>query len=315
MTSPKKVAANRRNALKSTGPKTPEGKARASRNNLRHGVLVAVPVIREMERTEEWDAHLEGVRTSLAPVGYLEEVLVDRAALLLWRMGRVARFERDSITAGVETAEKALAEETKFSTSRVDPYVLKLQAERASRAVRVFERLEAAQADEPVDLEDADAVLHYLDEDSASALEDEEGNYAVVSIPGVPDDEDERADFDAWTVGLLQGAVAAYGKATGRTPEGTFFAVSGRAHVERRKATAGLEDHRDTLARKKAGRLLLDEKVMDRVLRYETTMERAFLRTLHELQRLQAVRAGGSVPPPLALDVNVSGASGAGLEG
>lgn len=313
MTSPKKVAANRRNALKSTGPRTLEGKARASRNNLRHGVLVAVPVIREMERTEEWDAHLEGVRTSLSPVGYLEEVLVDRAALLLWRMGRVARFERDALTAGVETVEKLLAEETKFSMDRVDPSALKTRRDRASRAERVFSRLEKAPEDEKVEREDADAVLFYLEENCD--LEDEAGNYTVVPIPGVPDDDDERADFDAWTAGLLREAVAAYGRATGRTPEGMASPAWGSAVIEKRKAEAALEDHRKVVARKKAANLLLDEKVMDRVLRYETTMERAFLRTLHELQRLQAVRAGGSVPPPLTVDVNVSGAPGGTLEG
>jgi hypothetical protein len=131
----------------------------------------------------------------------------------------------------------------------------------------------------------------------------------------VPDDEDERGDFDAWTVGLLQWAVAAYGRATGREPEGMLSPAWGSAVIEKRKAEKGLEDFRGMVARTKGDRLLLDEKVMDRVLRYETTMERAFLRTLHELQRLQASRAGGSVPPPLTLDVNVSGAGGAALEG
>jgi hypothetical protein len=39
MTSEKKAEANRRNALKSTGPKTPEGKAAVSLNALKHGLL------------------------------------------------------------------------------------------------------------------------------------------------------------------------------------------------------------------------------------------------------------------------------------
>lgn len=315
MTSPRKIEANRRNALKSTGPRTPEGKARASRNNLRHGVLVAGPVIREMERTEEWDAHLEGVRTSLAPVGYLEEVLVDRAALLLWRMGRVARFERDALTAGVETVEKRLQETARRAMEWVDPEDLKEKLDRATRADRVFSRLQDAPEDEKVEREDAEAVLHYLEEDSGPALEDAEGNYRVVSIPGVPDDDDERGDFDAWTMGLLRGGLAAYGKATGRTAGGAASSTWGTASREKETAGKALRDYRATVERKRAESLLLDETVMDRVLRYETTMERAFLRTLHELQRLQAVRAGGSVPPPLALDVNVSGASGAGAEG
>jgi hypothetical protein len=41
--------------------------------------------------------------------------------------------------------------------------------------------------------------------------------------------------------------------------------------------------------------------------RYETSLERSYYRALHELQRLQHARLGGHVPPPLALDVTVSG--------
>ncbi len=41
--------------------------------------------------------------------------------------------------------------------------------------------------------------------------------------------------------------------------------------------------------------------------RYETTLERNLYKALHELQRLQAVRhAGGSVSPPVAVEVDVS---------
>ncbi len=44
--------------------------------------------------------------------------------------------------------------------------------------------------------------------------------------------------------------------------------------------------------------------------RYETTLERSLYKALHELQRLQAARnANGSVSPPVAVDVDVSGVS------
>src|SRR5262249_38087282 len=41
--------------------------------------------------------------------------------------------------------------------------------------------------------------------------------------------------------------------------------------------------------------------------RYEASFERSYYRALHELQRLQHARLGGHVPPPLAVDVTVSG--------
>ena len=49
--------------------------------------------------------------------------------------------------------------------------------------------------------------------------------------------------------------------------------------------------------------------------RYETTIERSIYKALHELQRLQAARrhTEGNVPPPVAIDVDVSGVSGEGL--
>jgi hypothetical protein len=55
MTSPKQIDANRRNALKSTGPTTPEGKERSRRNAVRHG-LTAETVIAVLENSEDYEA-------------------------------------------------------------------------------------------------------------------------------------------------------------------------------------------------------------------------------------------------------------------
>jgi hypothetical protein len=43
-----------------------------------------------------------------------------------------------------------------------------------------------------------------------------------------------------------------------------------------------------------------------RLFRYETTLERSLYKALHELQRLQAARAGQPVSPPAVVDVDVS---------
>jgi hypothetical protein len=45
--------------------------------------------------------------------------------------------------------------------------------------------------------------------------------------------------------------------------------------------------------------------VLDKVMRYEAHLNRQMLQALHELQRLQAARAGAPVLPPAALDVTV----------
>jgi hypothetical protein len=93
---PPSVAANRRNALRSTGPRTPEGKHRSAQNALRHGLRAGSPVV-PFENEADWQAHLVGVVDALAPQGRLEEELVDRVALQLWRLRRVARYERETL--------------------------------------------------------------------------------------------------------------------------------------------------------------------------------------------------------------------------
>jgi hypothetical protein len=53
---------------------------------------------------------------------------------------------------------------------------------------------------------------------------------------------------------------------------------------------------------------------LSKLSRYETAIVRSFYKALHELQRLQAARhTEGEVPPPVAIDVNVSGVPGEGV--
>ena len=302
MTTQKKTEANRRNATKSTGPKTAEGKAKTSRNAVKPGALAVVPVLRGMEVSEDWDTHLRGVRSSLNPVGYIEEVLVDRIALLLWRMGRVARFELEALVTGIETAEKAVNEEG-HREGWTDEDTAQRTIRRADTTFRLFDRVGKDKPEDEVEGVEADALLYYLDSATANVREEE----TVVSVPGLPDDEDERADFDGWTVGLVAAAVDAYGETAGWTREVMMETAASWAAHEKKDAERVLRHRVVALERKKRERLLLEPETMDRVLKYETTMERAFLRTLHELERLQASRAGGHVPPPVVVDLAVSG--------
>jgi len=43
-----------------------------------------------------------------------------------------------------------------------------------------------------------------------------------------------------------------------------------------------------------------------KLIRYETSIERGIYKALHELQRLQAIRNGENVPPPIAIDIDLS---------
>ena len=92
MTSDAQLAANRLNALKSTGPKTPEGKAVVALNGMKHGLL-SREVLVKGEREADLMAFGDGLRTQLAPVGELELLLVDRIISTAWRLRRSGALE------------------------------------------------------------------------------------------------------------------------------------------------------------------------------------------------------------------------------
>ncbi len=76
MTSSKQVQANRRNALKSTGPKTAEGKATVRLNAMKHGLL-SQEVLLPGEDEAAFAELGERLRAELQPVGELESMLVE----------------------------------------------------------------------------------------------------------------------------------------------------------------------------------------------------------------------------------------------
>jgi hypothetical protein len=92
MTSDKQAQANRRNALKSTGPKTPEGKAAVRHNATKHGLLSRETLL-PGEDEEALQALGERLRGELQPVGELENLLVDRIIASYWRLRRLGRVE------------------------------------------------------------------------------------------------------------------------------------------------------------------------------------------------------------------------------
>jgi hypothetical protein len=92
MSSLKQIDANRRNALKSSGPTTPEGKERSRCNAVRHG-LTAETVIATLEDAEDYQAFEAAVITDYDAESAVERELVLRLASVLWRLRRATSIE------------------------------------------------------------------------------------------------------------------------------------------------------------------------------------------------------------------------------
>jgi hypothetical protein len=92
MATPKQIAANRRNAAISTGPKTGSGKRRSRQNAWRHG-LTAETIVSVAENAADYEIFEARIVSDYKPQTAVETALVTRLASLLWRLRRATAIE------------------------------------------------------------------------------------------------------------------------------------------------------------------------------------------------------------------------------
>src|SRR4029077_15159795 len=132
----KQFEANRRNAQKSTGPKTPEGKAAVSMNALRHG-LRARTVVLPGENREEFNQLCDDLEVEWRPQSRTEHFYLEQMAVSQWKLTRM------------EVGEAGIFEDVAASTTKLPLLDRLWQAEcrlerSYDRAQRELERLQAS---------------------------------------------------------------------------------------------------------------------------------------------------------------------------
>src|SRR4051794_3763523 len=98
-TGERRVAANRANARRSTGPKTSEGKAKSSLNAVKTG-LTGRTVLLPTEDAAQYKVHVKRFHEELKPVGELETNLVQSLADTQWRLNRIPSLESGLLALG-----------------------------------------------------------------------------------------------------------------------------------------------------------------------------------------------------------------------
>jgi hypothetical protein len=337
-----RIEANRRNGEHSTGPRTAEGKAVVSRNATKHGIFASVPVI-PGESPATWEAHRAGVVESLAPVGLLEVNLAERAALLLWRLQRLARYEAETVAAAVVAADVPALPPAMSEFERLHPPPERQTRDEQLRDLR--NRLRKARQTLAEVTPARDYLCSPSELNSEQAIPFGVAESILETAMGIAETaEDVRSDPPAyggkaflrkldlagsdpkavaWTTELIRRALDLYAGYAGDSPE--RFLDSVRAAVEvwaeelarkvrrlegQAAAVTALLD--EGSARKQAAKLLPGDGRDERIAKYERHLHNLLTSTLHELERLQARRDGEAVPPPAVADVNVTVDAGAG---
>ena len=335
MASTRKVAANRLNAKRSTGPRTVGGKAVARMNAVAHG-LRAKALILPGESAADWDRHRAATVTALVPVGALEVELAERVAALTWRLRRVVGFETAAVAAGMaEAGAQARCEgEAAAAMPFPKPFGPRTYAvvrkeldgarDTASTFARTrdeFRRLLSDPSGRSIDGAEAVHLLREATgytprgEDEVEVVSDD--NFlAAVGVPREWRDEPEL--WGGWTAATVLRGVAVIAMANGITAaalvERAIRETCRIVEAEERRA-ARLEAELTPLAAEadkaeKAARarsVLPDAAALDRMVRYEAHLNKQLVQTLHLLERLQATRAGNQLLPPIALDVTIDG--------
>jgi hypothetical protein len=129
MTSSRKKDSNKRNATKSTGPKTESGKRRVRLNALKHGFYAHELTVSEADK-RDFEMLRESLRVQLAPRTALQDVGFEQIVACCWRCKLAIRMEmlglktlliaKDALMSDDTAPQRDIRETQWYGASKVD---------------------------------------------------------------------------------------------------------------------------------------------------------------------------------------------------
>jgi hypothetical protein len=294
--SPKQLAANQRNAQKSTGPKTPQGRAVSKMNALKHGLLAQTVVVRGhklKESTNEFKKLCQEFYIDLAPVGPQEEMLVNQIVTATWRLHRARTAECVEIALNVDGGW--------WRRENHNPLTLLL-------AFPAFPGTEGLVTKLGESVWGCRYLQYCLDQ--LRQMVEREGELTAALLKDFNDSlRDQPADmgkklaqFQAWRMANPEKLEPEALRT--RHKEQVLKYLSQKLQEidyqsERHEQREGAEER----ARQSAA-VLPSPEVLDKILRYEAALDRQLYRAMNQLERLQRRRQGEHIPAPLTMEIS-----------
>jgi hypothetical protein len=252
---------------------------------------------------------------SISPDGHLEHTLAERVAHLSWRLGRVVRYETESISLSQEKIEEEIAERDGFmrsiqasahgGRSIADPvhpedirYEVQFSKQRYNSLKR-FSRLEAGKTMKgsgPSDVIHGALMV-------ARKFTGEEIDVEELTLPGVREDEavEELSPMKVSDIRACIEEIARYAEAD---PGELLEQTTWEAGCDARSSAHRLEETEREIDRRSRERLLPDTGKLEKIARYEAHLSKQLYTALHELEALQKRRLTGEDSPLARLEVN-----------
>jgi len=280
---------------RATGPRTLAGKERSKQNAHKHGIFSKVILLKDEPRSQ-FDSLLRGLQEDLQSEGTLEEVLVEKLATLLWRHRRLMIAETAEIRKNMEFVESDQRNQERETGDRLwgmsaflggrgmigntcNRHVL----ECCLQGLAILRKSIEEVGFRP----DQDAPILrklYGERDVRRLRTYRYDSYETLrQIAETSEEEPKRKGYPS-PAECRQTVIEEIDKEI--------------RHINHdQKARASIETARTQL--EIVCRNVPDGPGLDRLLRYEASLERSFDRTLSQLERLQRMRAGQPVPPEL----------------
>ena len=274
--SERQLVANQQNAQQSTGPKTEVGKAIVARNATRHGVFARIAD--GGEERGAYEEMLAGLRESLRPVGQMECLLVEKIAVDELRLGRLIAFETASVRADMQNLKRDMEaqhgrKESKYSERPGEAIPLEFVRytdDISTADIEAQRALVARLCDRKLTLEEDDRVLEFVYREKVKPCEWDE-----------PLPLDWREQAKARLGGMNK---SHRGRILSEVIEREDqILVEMKAVVEvRSKVAEDMPLH-----------TVPPDGHMEKILKYETALQRSIARNMDLLRKLQEGRAKG----------------------
>lgn len=293
--SEKQVAANRRNAQLSTGPRTDTGKSVSRLNSSKHSLLARQVVAcgrLHHESVDDFKKLSREYHESLLPLGPLEEMLVAQIVAVVWRSRRARTAEAGEIAMSVDahwwSSRKTPWE--RGNGSKWNPLsTCMTDFRKNSRSIALI--IEA--------LEELRDLVQKTGEVSEAKLKEFKPEYAKPPNDIVA----QLLEFRAWLKSNTGSVEPDQLQKRYKREVRKYLAQQIAEHENLMLGHQEQEDAEDKTRR--AAAMLPNDDVVEKFVRYESALQRQLYRAMNQLERLQRRRRGEAVPPPIVMDVSV----------
>jgi len=285
LASKKQIAANRKNAKRSTGPRTSAGKAKSAMNSTRHGFLGQLPLI-PGEDPQEFSNFAEGIRAVLKPEGAVEEYYFDRWTKDVWLLNRLDNVPSALLVKEESLDDLSLDDILNFLES-LDPL--------SGRAFDKIQMIEKRMREQKARW-DGDSQATDQNKRDAGSISDTQSARDMAELSRGAELESLQTVFLKHLIYRASKMGSASNKAwSAQTP----------AEADRPEGELDAPSTDDVI--NKMARAFSRNRVsIALALRYRAQIVRSRDNALHELQRFQAARQGQVVAVPEMVDVNVN---------